>query len=324
MILADKIIEQRKKNGWSQEELAERMNVSRQAVSKWEGAQSMPDLEKILALSRLFGVSTDYLLRDEVEESGVGSAVEEAPARRRVSMEQANAFLQVKEMTAPRIALGVFLCILSPIALMLLGAASEMTSAVTEEMAVGLGMSILLVLVAVAVVLFMTSGEKTSAYEFLEKEEFETEYGVAGLVRERQAQYRSTYTRANVLGVCSCILSLVPLFMGIFLTGNELLAVAMLCVMLFMCALGCVCFILAGIRWASYQKLLEEGDYARENKKKRGLSGALSTGYWLVVVAIYLAVSLSMETWEETWVVWPVAAMVYAALTILLKGVSQR
>ena len=60
MILADKIIELRKKNGWSQEELAEKLGVSRQAVSKWEGAQSVPDIQRILEMSRLFGVSTDY------------------------------------------------------------------------------------------------------------------------------------------------------------------------------------------------------------------------------------------------------------------------
>ena len=62
MILADKIIEMRKKNGWSQEELADQLEVSRQSVSKWESAQSVPDMNKILRLSELFGVSTDYLL----------------------------------------------------------------------------------------------------------------------------------------------------------------------------------------------------------------------------------------------------------------------
>ncbi|MDY4062057.1 MAG: helix-turn-helix transcriptional regulator, partial [Candidatus Limiplasma sp.] len=45
MILADKIITLRRQNGWSQEELAERLNVTRQSVSKWEGAQSVPELE---------------------------------------------------------------------------------------------------------------------------------------------------------------------------------------------------------------------------------------------------------------------------------------
>ena len=64
MILADKIIEQRKKNGWSQEELAEKMDVSRQSISKWESAQSVPDMGRIVLLSQIFGVSTDYLLKD--------------------------------------------------------------------------------------------------------------------------------------------------------------------------------------------------------------------------------------------------------------------
>lgn len=67
MIFADKLIRLRKKNGWSQEELAEKLNVSRQAVSKWESAQTVPELEKLLQLSALFGVTTDYLLKDELE-----------------------------------------------------------------------------------------------------------------------------------------------------------------------------------------------------------------------------------------------------------------
>ena len=53
MILADKIIELRKKNGWSQEDLAEKLEVSRQSISKWEGAQSIPDMNKILKLSEM-------------------------------------------------------------------------------------------------------------------------------------------------------------------------------------------------------------------------------------------------------------------------------
>ena len=62
MILADKIIENRKKNGWSQEDLAYKLGVSRQSVSKWEGAQAVPDMKKIVMMAELFNVSTDYLL----------------------------------------------------------------------------------------------------------------------------------------------------------------------------------------------------------------------------------------------------------------------
>ena len=67
MILGDKITNLRKKAGWSQEELAHQLGVSRQAVSKWESVSSIPDLDKILRLSQLFEVSTDYLLLDEME-----------------------------------------------------------------------------------------------------------------------------------------------------------------------------------------------------------------------------------------------------------------
>ena len=80
MILADKIIENRKKNGWSQEELADKLGISRQSVSKWEGAQAVPDMKKILQLSAVFGVSTDYLLRDDIEEAADQLEAIEIPA----------------------------------------------------------------------------------------------------------------------------------------------------------------------------------------------------------------------------------------------------
>lgn len=75
MIFADKLIQLRKKAGWSQEELAEQMNVTRQSVSKWEGAQSVPDLKKIIRLSELFGVSTDYCLKMKSKIQNVTSSL---------------------------------------------------------------------------------------------------------------------------------------------------------------------------------------------------------------------------------------------------------
>ena len=108
MILADKIIALRKKAGWSQEELAEQMNVSRQSVSKWEGAQSMPDMEKILLLSKLFGVSTDYLLKEEIDsEPTADPQVESEPGLRRVTMEEASEYLRLCRENAPGNAVAV-------------------------------------------------------------------------------------------------------------------------------------------------------------------------------------------------------------------------
>ena len=64
MTMGEKILALRKARGWSQEELAERIGVTRQAVSRWESGAAKPDADKIIAVCDLFGVSADYLLRD--------------------------------------------------------------------------------------------------------------------------------------------------------------------------------------------------------------------------------------------------------------------
>ena len=64
MTMGEKILNLRKARGWSQEELAEQIGVTRQAVSRWESDSAKPDADKIVALCNLFGVSADYLLRD--------------------------------------------------------------------------------------------------------------------------------------------------------------------------------------------------------------------------------------------------------------------
>lgn len=125
MILADKIMNLRKKQGWSQEELAEKLDVSRQSVSKWEGGLSIPDLNKIIAMSALFGVSTDYLLKDELEQVTPSETQDsdDATETRRIDTEDANRYLDRVARISWRIAVGVMLCILSPVVLILLGGA---------------------------------------------------------------------------------------------------------------------------------------------------------------------------------------------------------
>ena len=169
MILADKIIDLRKKNGWSQEELAELLDVSRQSVSKWESAQSVPDMQRIIRMSEIFGVTTDYLLKDDAELAVVSEPISDSPVRT-VGMEEANTFLAVKELNSRRIALGVLLCILSPIVLIVLGGAQELGLVpFTDVQAGGIGLVTLMLLVGCAVALFVTSGLRTSPFEYLEK-----------------------------------------------------------------------------------------------------------------------------------------------------------
>ena len=322
MIFADKLIQLRKKSGWSQEELAEQMGVSRQSISKWEGAQSIPDLEKIIKLAKLFSVSTDYLLLDELGEPEQAPALpgEESPAPRRISMEQANAFMEIKAKTAGWIAFGVFLCILSPIVLLLLGGLSGLPgSGVSEGLAAAIGLTVLLVMVAAAVAIFVYSDGRTSAFEYLDREPFETEYGVSSMVKERREQYRERYMRNNIIGVCLCILAAIPLFASAALDAeNLLLPVGMLCLTLVTVAFGVRLLVRCGTVWGGFERLLEEGEYTREEKKKQPLVSKISQVYWMLVLAGYLVYSFITNEWDRSWIVWPVAAVLFPAVTALV------
>ena len=115
MILADKIIKERKRIGLSQEELAGKLDVSRQSVSKWEGAQSIPDIKRIIKMGEIFDVSTDYLLKDEVIHNNKGSDITEnvevSGNLRKVNIEEASEFIRLRKQYAPLTAMGVSLCI---------------------------------------------------------------------------------------------------------------------------------------------------------------------------------------------------------------------
>lgn len=150
MTFSDKLIALRKKAGWSQEELAERLNVSRQSVSKWESAQSMPDIDKILQLSSLFSVTTDCLLKDTQDDTQPAAAAQTPSPLPRVTLTQAEDYLTRAQANAPQMALATALCIVSPIPLLALGTVSELgLLGLDDNLAGGLGMIALLVLVAV-------------------------------------------------------------------------------------------------------------------------------------------------------------------------------
>ena len=306
MILADKIIEERKKNGWSQEELASKLGVSRQAVSKWESAGSIPDLQRILQMSELFGVTTDYLLKDEIEEEPLNEYVETKTIK--VSMEEANQYLDMKSRGSRIVANATSLCILSPVPLIVLGTMTE------DHTLVGFGLVFLLMLVAIAVYLFVNYGLHESHMQHLEKESFETEYGVSGMVRERREQYEPTFTRNIAIGVVLCILSVIPTIMAGVMEVEDYMSGISVGLLLIIVSIGVNILIRAGMIKSSYDTLLQEGEYTIEEKHLKKKTDAFSGAYWCLIVAIYLGWSFWTNNWKFTWIIWPVAGGLYAAV----------
>ena len=328
MILADKIMTLRKKAGWSQEELAARLNVSRQSVSKWEGAQSIPDMDKVVQMSRLFGVTTDFLLKDEleIEEHTQSEPIDEPPLRR-VTMEEASAYLALRRAAAPRMALATFLCIISPVALLMLAAMSEMSRfGISENAASGIGLCVLLVLVAIGVALFLTCSARVRDFAFLEEEPFETEYGVSGMVKERMQDFAGTYSRLHITGTVLCILSAVPLFVSMCMETSDVVYVAAVCLLLIIAGIGCVAFTYGGTIHASMERLLEEGDYTRQQKSRRGVKGAISTIYWLLVTAIFMWYTFGPSGNGQarySWFIWAIAGVLYAAVMLVVNLIQR-
>ena len=320
MILADKIINLRKKSGMSQEDLAGKLNVSRQSISKWESAQSIPDLDKIIQLSIIFGVSTDFLLKDEIEmeDAYVEIDVDQENDNKRVTLEMANDFINKRYKNAFRIAWGVLLCILSPVTLILLSGLCEYYHILSEEIASAIGLTTLFILVAIAVGLFIISGNNTREYEFITTKAFETEYGVSGMVRQRKKEFQNTYNNFNLIGIIFCVLSVVPFLICAFLK-EEIYAIYGVISLFVIAGLGTFLIVYGGCKMGAFVALLQEGDYQKEKKTQNPLLSAISTAYWMMATIIYLIWSFATSSWGITWIVWVIAGILYGAIFPILN-----
>ncbi len=321
MILAEKIVKLRKEKGWSQEELAMQLNVSRQSVSKWESSASIPDLDRILKLSQIFDVSTDFLLKDEMEVDKAQIVtvedifVEESQTIRTISLEEANEYMNLVENSAKKIAAAIVGCILSPVLLILLGGLSEYgILPITEDMAGGIGVTILLLIVAGAVATFIMLGMKLDKYEFLEFEDISLQYGGYSAVEKKREEFESTYKKCITIGVTFCIISVVPLMVAAAFSLPEISYIYCVDILLVLVSFGVFLMVWSGMIYGSYQKLLEEGEYTRAQKIEKRQNKNLTKVYWCIVVAIYLGVSFLTQRWDISWIIWPSAGVLFVAV----------
>ncbi len=322
MILADKIINERKKLGWSQEELAEKLDVSRQSVSKWESAQSIPDLTKILQLAEVFGVSTDYLLKDELEPTDNEIVYETAEASEKVTvvtMEQANEFMEGERKRAPKIALGATLCVLSPVALIVLAGQDRGVLPISEDAATGIGMALLFILIATAVFIFITAGGRKEKYNFIETDSFETAYGVSGIVKAKKEEFHGRKTMSNAIGVVICILAVLPLIIGGVMDVPDPILITLVGVMLVLIAIAVYVFINTNMIEDSYNMLLQESDYTKENKRINDKLLTFNVTYWSVAVVLFFVI-MYFNNHFDAWPVFLVAAVMYIPLRMIVRN----
>lgn len=332
MTMGEKLSKLRKENNITQEQLADTLGVSRQSVSKWESDLAYPETEKLIRLSDMFQCSLDYLLKEEAERTETPPP--SSPSVRRVTREDASRFLEARQQTAWPTAIATLLCILSPICLILLSALSEEPNIhLSENTASGMGMAVLLLFVACAVVIFIFTGKRTDVFRYLENETFETECGVCEWVRQCRETFRPVHTRYNAAGVCLCILSAVPLFIGVILQeDNDLLTASMFCLLLAIVGTGVLLLVRAGTVWSGFEQLLQEDDYTRVKKVQAPILRTISVVYWLLVTAAYLtwgfllkfSIAEGTGGWHKAAIIWPVAGVVFPAILAVCKLFTRR
>ena len=241
---------------------------------------------------------------------------------RRVSLEEANEYIELTRVSAPKIANGVSACILSPVLLIFLSGLTAVSgSLITDSVAAAIGVIVLLVMVATAVYVFIVYGSRLKKYEYIEKEIIETAYGVDGMVQERMKSMESRKTSYTAIGVLMCILSSVPLLICACLNLSEFIIVSMVCVLIIIIAIAVNIFVRVGSEWKCCEQLLQVGEYTSNDKRVNKRVEKISGIYWAVVLAGYLAWSFITMRWDNTWIVWPVAAVFFGAITCVIKAI---
>ena len=320
MNLADKITALRRQRGLSQEELADMLDVTRQSVSKWEGGQSVPDIQKILQLSAIFGVTTDYLLKDDEGEEIISRSDAPSPNTGnavKLSRERADEYLAQQKSNAVRYAVATTLCILSPLVLIVLNLspALEKIGVAAAEIT---GICVLFVLVAIGVGIFIYSYLKTRPFSEINSGATVTEEVRKYLEKGRQ-DFVPLFTALVITGVTLCILSTIPLIVC-SLTYEECFYIGFV-VFDVVIMLAVMLFVWGGTRWYAYNRLLGLGEFSKEGRRKARISEIVGGIYWPLVVAVYLATSFITSEWGKTWIIWPVAAVIFVVVEAVIEAI---
>ena len=318
MNLSEKITQLRKQAGWSQEELAHQLQISRQAVSKWESGQSIPDTDKIIQLSQLFHVSTDYLLLDqEMEKKETNLHL--------LTLKETKEYLSFRKKDSKKLAFATFLCIISPIPLIGLSIMSDYQRFhITETFSISFGLTFLIICVAVAVTLFYLCAAKVKKYEFLDKEDFNIENEVRNCTLNEKEKHQGLYIKCQMIGILLCILSVLPLFIFI---NYEFLEGMAVCFLLMFVSIGCFFFVYGGTYQHALDKILQIGDYTSEKKKTNQLKGKISTIYWLSVTAIFLYYTFGENgngQIQYSWFIWAIAGVLFGVVMIVIDLINKR
>ncbi len=324
MILADKLILLRKKSGLSQEELAYKLNVTRQSVSKWEGAQAMPEIDKIVEIGKLFNVSMDLLLNDNLQIDETSNVKFQERKTIRFSTAEAQSCINNANKSKLLFAIGVLLSILSFSGFIILFELSlHYPHVIGNFYAFIFGFAIFLVLFAAATALFLSVNNNENKLINIKKSCIELDSDAKHYVLNQKQNFNKTYFIFNLVGLILCILSLFPLIFGI--TGDIFPAlttkrITLLCYILFFILLAVGACLCAYVKHLDnvFNSLLQIENFSYAKIRLRTIKNLFLNIFYPIVIITFMILLLTLTKWYLSWLIWPVALLVnIIAFTII-------
>lgn len=318
MDTGQKIYNLRKQYGYSQEELAEKLNVSRQSISKWENGSSTPEITKIVELSNLFNVTTDYLLKEDLRindkvslnkgereiykelnanKERVSSNTEsETRKTKTLDSTEADEYIYNKKEYGKKIALGVMFCILAPIAPILFSSYNIFNS---NENAIinSIGIIIFFVFIVMAVRIFIYANLNSSEWDLTNYDDVLLDSSAESNIKEQYNAFRVIRVKSTVISVTIYIIMSLPLTIGISFGVSDFTFNILLSLLLFLCSIATYIIVSSGNLDAGYEFLLT----LKERKSK------YEDRLWGLVTSVYLLISFITSRWDISWIIFPIA-----------------
>ena len=331
MVLADKIILLRKKSGLSQEELAFKLNVTRQSVSKWESAQSIPEIEKIVEIGKLFDISIDVLLNDNLQIDEKKEVKEESKKVITVTKSEAQSYIASVNKSKLFFALGVLLSVLSLASFVLVAEVRYYyNTLISYYGAVFTAIGLFIVFVVSVFSMFYIASNIEAQYKHLKKNDISLDSDAKTYILDEKKKFSNKYFIYNLVGTILCVLAIFPLIVG--LCGNfyktELIfskraIIACYTLVFMLIPIGtCLCAYVKHLNNA-FNRLLRIEQYTDEAKKIRRINWVVSGVLYPIAAIIRIILFFTVQSFF-TILTWPVAVLLHIAVYIVIKFVVSK
>lgn len=296
MSLSENLQNLRKIKNMSQEELAERLNVSRQAVSKWESGNGYPETEKIISICEIFDCSMDELVKGKISMD--------------VKEEKSN-YDSIMTKVAKGISIGVGLILLGVSAMLtIIGFAANEQA---EEKFAMIGVVMVLIGVVFAVPLFIINGTKRDDYK-------KKNTKIANVYSEEEVEKgKSKYTKIMAVGISTILIGVIAMLslMGLKVFGeNSTLPIAIL---MYFVTIGASMIVYCGQMIDKYDIEKYNKENTEEYKAKEEKTGKICGVIMLVTTIIFLVWGFIWSAWHINWIVYPIGGILCGIVGTIME-----